>query len=181
MPFLAEEALNKSTDYTLQLVGMPVGNQEIDYVVNTEFFERMESFEIRSGVVNVALNVKNSGGTIVLDFKMDGNIVIACDRCLDDLSHRVDTDYQLTIKLGEDYSEDDDVITVPKDEREIDLSPYIYDTIALTIPIRHVHPEGECNKEMEEALRRANAETVEEEKESNDPRWDALRALLDNK
>ena len=97
MPFLAEEALNKSTDYTLQLVGMPVGNQEIDYVVNTEFFERMESFEIRSGLVNVALNVKNSGGTIVLDFKMDGNIVIACDRCLDDLSHRVDTDYQLIL------------------------------------------------------------------------------------
>ena len=52
--------VDKLVDYKLQLAGLPLGNQEFDYVVDTEFFARMDSSEIHSGLVNVAINVNNS-------------------------------------------------------------------------------------------------------------------------
>ena len=62
----------------------------------------------------------------------------------------------------------------------------IYDTIALEIPLRHVHPAGQCNKEMAAKLRSHTADADleetdnDEEDTGSDPRWDALKNLLDN-
>lgn len=176
--------VDKLVDFKLQLAGLPLGNQEFDYVVDTEFFARMDSSEIHSGLVNVAINVNNSQSCYTLDFTVTGDIQITCDRCLDEMTHHVDDNYRLTVKIGENAVEDaDDVIVVPKDQREIDLAPFIYDTIALTIPIRHVHADGECNSDMEQRLRSldADADVKDDDIVNNDPRWDALRDLLDNK
>lgn len=172
--------MDKFADYKLQLVGLPVGNQAFNYIVGTEFFEEMESSDIRSGLVDVALNVKNSLNCYILDFTVRGKVQILCDRCLEEMDHEVESEYRLTVKRGDEYGEeDDDIIILPKDERELDLSPFIYDTIELSIPIRHVHAEGECNSTMADTLKRLSGE--EKETETNDPRWDALRNLLDNK
>ena len=70
----------------------------------------------------------------------------------------------------------------------------LYDTVALTIPIKHVHAPGQCNKDMSSLLRRhkvSNASAEEygaideqmvDEMDSiggasdfTDPRWDASR------
>lgn len=109
----------------------------------------MESADIRSGEVAVALTVNHGGDIFDLSFEMKGEIVIGCDRCLDDLRQEVDTEYHIVLKYGENCGEDDDeVITVLETERSFDLSHLIYDTIALTIPMKHVHEEGGCNAEM---------------------------------
>ena len=132
----------------------------------------------------MAINVNNSQSCYTLDFAVTGDIQNTCDRCLDEMTHHVDDNYRLTVKIGENAAEDaDDVIVVPKDQREIDLAPFIYDTIALPIPIRHVHADGECNSDMEQRLRSldADADVKDDDIVNNDPRWDALRDLLDNK
>lgn len=177
---------------------MPIGNQHFAYSVDTAFFHDMESADIRSGLVSVELDVKNDGDIYTLDFAFKGNVVIACDRCLDDLDHAVDTDYHIVVKYGDEFNDDsDDVLTIPESDNFLNVAYMIYDTIALTIPLKHVHPSGQCNKEMAAKLR-SHAALIEGEEaddeddfysasdeeattETNDPRWDALRSLLDNK
>ena len=79
----------------------------------------------------------------------------------------------------------------------------IYDTVALTIPIKHVHPLGKCNRAMSSLLKkhRAPGNISEEDGEmmeeiiddientdvadsdneaTTDPRWDELKKLNDN-
>lgn len=46
----------------------------------------------------------------------------------------------------------------------------------LNYPLRVVHPEGECNEEMEQVLE----DLAIEENEKIDPRWDELRKLINN-
>ena len=48
---------------------------------------------------------------------------------------------------------------------------YLYEMVALEIPIRHVHPEGECNAEVMNRLNGADKER------QTDPRWAALEQL----
>ena len=117
--------MDKFADYKLQLVGLPVGNQVFNYVVGTEFFEEMESSDIRSGLVDVALNVKSSLNCYILDFTVRGKVQILCDRCLEEMDHEVESEYRLTVKRGDEYGEeDDDIIILPKDERNL-ICPHL--------------------------------------------------------
>ncbi len=81
----------------------------------------------------------------------------------------------------------------------------IYDTVALTIPIKHVHPLGKCNRAMSSLLKKHRApghiesdgdddemmdemieeveteqmqpDTADDDDVPTDPRWDELKKL----
>ena len=108
------------------------------------------------------------------------------------MEHEVDIDEQLFIKFGHEFREEsDNMLIIPEDEGEINIAWFLYEFIALTIPIKHVHPYGKCNKEMSARLQQMSARLVDEEDDDieftddnqeeverpTDPRWDALKKL----
>ena len=163
--------MGKFTAYKLHLKGLPIGNHHFEYAVDSVFFKDMESADIRSGNVKVDLDLKYDGNAYSLDFTFKGEIIIACDRCLDDMPLDIDTAYN---------------VIIPESDNYLNVAYMIYDTIALEIPLRHVHPAGQCNKEMAAKLRSHTADADLEETDNDeeytgsDPRWDALKNLLDN-
>ena len=65
--------------------------------------------------------------------------------------------------------EDEDVVVLPEKAFEIDLKQWLYEYVAVRIPMQHMHPDGECDPEMTQYI------TEEEETgEEMDPRWEAL-------
>lgn len=172
--------MGQLTSYTLELRTLPIGSQQFNYVVGNDFFALREETEIRSGEVDVTLEVIRKGDIFNLFFTFKGEIVVACDRCLDDMTLPIDSDYQVVIKYSDNPSDDnDEVIEVAENVRDYDLTDLIYDSIALEIPMKHRHADGQCNPEMIEKLLGNTA--YEDEKESNiDPRWNALRDIIDN-
>ena len=73
------------------------------------------------------------------------------------------------------YSEDDDLVTIDEDEGVLDVSWFIYETIVLNIPIKHVHAPGKCNRDMMKALEAHSATRSDVEiEDSIDPRWSEL-------
>ena len=94
------------------------------------------------------------------------------------MDQSIETDNRLVVKFWEDYSEDDDLVTVAENEGILDVSWFIYEFIALNIPIKHVHAPGKCNPAMIEMLKEHSAaRSGEEEEEAVDPRWAALLKL----
>lgn len=178
--------MGKFTAYKLHLKGLPIGNHHFEYAVDSVFFKDMESADIRSGNVKVDLDLKYDGNAYSLDFTFKGEIIIACDRCLDDMPLDIDTAYNIIVKYGDEYDEKDNVLIIPESDNYLNVAYMIYDTIALEIPLRHVHPAGQCNKEMAAKLRSHTADADleetdnDEEDTGSDPRWDALKNLLDN-
>ncbi len=191
--------MEKFTGFDLPLKGMPDGTQTFEYILGTEFFRNMESADVSAGNVKVALTVMHSGDIYELSFKLKGEINIPCDRCLDDMLHIVDTSYDMSVRYGEEYNEiDDDNIVIPESDNVFNVANVIYDTVMLTIPIKHVHPEGECNEEMREILESHLAHLAEDEEEPDeasddrldeedaqdeeqcDPRWEILKKLKGN-
>ena len=85
---------------------------------------------------------------------------------------------RLTAKFGEDYSEEDNLVTVAEDEGILDVTWYVYECIALAIPIKHVHAPGKCNPAMIRVLdEHSAARSGEGQQETVDPRWAALEQL----
>lgn len=177
---------NKET-YVIQLKDLPLGTHEYEFRLEDAFFERIEAPEIQRGDVAVNVSLKKSAHSFEFNFELSGYVYIPCDRCLEDMKQEIEAENQLVVKFGDEFEEvDDTLVVVPEYPGEIDLSWYMYEFIALDIPVQHVHPEGECSEEMMTQLNSyLIGERTEEEEDANsdsdyvDPRWEGLRGLLD--
>lgn len=172
--------MGKSSKYLIPLKSLSEGVHEYEYTLDDAFFGHTDSSEITEGTVAAVLTVHRTGDIFELHFVIQGNIVIPCDRCLDDMTLPVATEETLYVKFGEEYREEDDnLIVVPETEGTIDVAWYLYEFVALTIPLKHTHKEGECNPEMEKILQAHSSVEAsdDDESEATDPRWNALKKL----
>ena len=166
---------------------------EYEYQLDNQFFADLDAPEVQKGLVNVSLKVRKTSGIYQLDFHTEGKVVVYCDRCLDEMEQPIETDDRLRVKLGEEFDETDDMVVVPEEDGYINVAWFIYEFIALSIPMKHVHAPGKCNKDMvsklskhlrvkgddEEDLEDAD-EFVSDEPQAIDPRWNELKKILDN-
>ncbi len=195
--------VGKFTAYKLPLKSLPAGSHEYDYRLGGQFFKDMESPDVRDADVRVHLVVVHRDGVYDLTFKFAGEVVLLCDRCLDDLHFPIDTDYHIMVKYGDAYRDDsDDFLEIPESDNDLNVAYMMYDTVSLAIPIKHVHPMGKCNRAMSALLRKHRTSVPGDEDASlenelidemdsmgddmadtppsTDPRWDKLKTLTDN-
>jgi len=171
--------------YNVDLKGLTEANSTYSWTVDQEFFNIVEGEEVQRGKVNVDLKVTKTSGVYHLSFSVAGSVIVTCDRCLDDMSLDIENTGELKVKLGPDFADDGDIVVVPEDKGIVNVAWYIYEFIALAIPIKHVHAPGKCNKGMMEKLDEHSAEEGGEEggdvdTGATDPRWDALNSILES-
>lgn len=182
--------------YKIDLRGMREVNASFDLSADNEFFAHIDGPEVQKGKVQIALDVHRTVDVYEMEFTLDGVIVVNCDRCLDEMDLEVHTTGKLQVKLGADYGEQGDVVIIPESEGVINVAWYIYEFIALAIPIKHVHAPGKCNKEMSGKLNKhllrsaddedLNGEAITFSDESDeaevpvDPRWEGLKKIINN-
>jgi uncharacterized metal-binding protein YceD (DUF177 family) len=167
-----------------------------EYELDRKFFEAIDGDEVKKGDVKVTVAVKKTSSTFEFEFDLKGVAQVPCSRCLDDMRQEIDSQNRLIVKLGTEYSEEsDEIVTIPEDEGEINIAWFLYEFVALNIPIKHVHAPGECNKMISTKLRKHRAVSADDDgatsddmsvddfsdEESSlpdpDPRWDALKGL----
>jgi uncharacterized metal-binding protein YceD (DUF177 family) len=176
---------------------MPQGTELFEYKLDKAFFTNMESADVRDAALTVKLTVVHKGGFYTLDFAVGGTVTLLCDRCLDDLVQPIEAGYHIIVKYGDRYNdESDDILEIPESDNYLNVAYMIYDTVMLAIPIKHVHPQGKCNRAMSSLLKKHRAQDpddgdsdIEDElideiddidQPSTDPRWDELKKLNDN-
>ena len=193
--------MGKFDKYKIDLKGMRTDSCNYEFVLDNLFFANIDGPEVQKGKVNVGLVVKKTSHAFELNFQTDGIVWVPCDRCLDDMEQPVTSTDKLLVKFGHEYAEEgDNLIIIPEEEGEINVAWFMYEFIALAIPMKHVHAPGKCNKAMSSKLSKhlrttpdeeMSEETFAPEEESNefvsddtdtavDPRWDELKKILDN-
>ena len=165
--------------FKIDLKGLTAEATTLEFDLDKGFFGALDQTEVESGALHVSLSIRKASGFFELQFHTVGTVDIVCDRCLDLMEQPIETDNRLTVKLGSTASEDDDTVTVDENEGILDTSWYIYEFIALAIPIQHVHATGKCNPAMMKALEELSADRSGDEESSQavDPRWEALKKL----
>jgi uncharacterized metal-binding protein YceD (DUF177 family) len=176
---------------------------EFNYVLGNDFFEGVDGPEVKQGNVNVLLSVVHASSAFELEFHVKGIVTVPCDRCLDDMDVPVETVNRLVVTFGEAYAEtSDEHVIVSEEEGFINVAWYMYEFIALAIPIKHVHEPGGCNEMMASKLNELCVDEVagddlfheanetgddtnndnesfrKQDHKPTDPRWDALRNLM---
>ena len=107
----------------IDLKSLDTGALSTSCHLGDEFFEAAESDEIKSGDVMLSISARKSvSGLYEIDFHAEGTVKVPCDLCLDDMDQPICTDNRLLAKLGEEYSDEDDIVTVEKDDAVLDTS-----------------------------------------------------------
>ena len=158
--------MGKLDGYTVDLKGMQSDTVSYRWQVDNDFFSAVQGPEIKQGLLDIALRVKQTSGAFELEFQLKCEVEVTCDRCLEPMSQPIDALCTLRVKMGDDYADDGEVVTIPERDGTINVAWNIYEFAALQIPMRHVHPDGECKEWL------PSNEAV-----ATDPRWDQLRKL----
>ena len=116
---------------------------------------------------------------------------------LDEMELPVSTSDKLKVKLGSSFAEEGDIVVVPEEDGYINIAWFLYEFIALNIPMKHVHAPGKCNKGMVGKLSKHLRISADDEDDDDiavelpegdisegpqeiDPRWNELKKILDN-
>lgn len=187
--------MGKFSEFNLPLKSLTEGTHEFCFHLGLEFFSNMENTDIHGANLEVKLTVVYARDIYELSFHITGDIVLLCDRCLDEMTLPVDATYNINVQYGADYDDSsDNLLIIPESDRDLNVSYMIYDTVVLEIPIKHVHPAGKCNRQMSAMLRKHRVRSGNEDSEledelideidsmtdsdtPSDPRWDALKGL----
>jgi uncharacterized metal-binding protein YceD (DUF177 family) len=186
--------MNNTKQYLIPFVGLKLGKHHFEYQISNAFFEDFDydEFENSNIKVNVVLEKKNT--MLELIFKHEGTVNVPCDLTSEDFDLSIAGEMKLLVRFGDVYNNDnEELLILPFGEFEIDVAQYIYEMIALSVPLRRVHPgvqdgslKTEALERLKELILEEHKEEIEEDKiqdkeENIDPRWDKLKQLLTDK
>jgi uncharacterized metal-binding protein YceD (DUF177 family) len=192
--------MSKFELYNIVLKDIIDETRTFEFDLDKAFFKKIDSPEVQLGNVKAKLSVHKKVNTYELSFILDGSITIPCDRCLDNMEQAIHYKEKLLVKFGEKFSEEDEIVIVPESEGAINIAWFLYEFIVLNIPMKHVHPTGECNKTMVGKLkkhitRQKNDDDDDDDSSAlefdddddfttddkqTDPRWDGLQNITEN-
>lgn len=168
--------------FSVPINGLKEGHHTFEFEINKSFFDLFEESEIKEGELFAVIEIEKRPSHIDLEVKISGKVRIGCDRCLGMYDHPVECENKLLVKFGKGKDESDpEIITLPREENDLDLKQYLYEYIHLALPIQRIHPddangESTCDPSM---LRKLKEHLVVEETKI-DPRWDELKKLIND-
>jgi len=174
--------LAKNKEYQIAYKNLKDGEHEFNWKLSGKFLELFDKKDMTGLDVTTDVIMKKSSRILQFTFHIKGVMSFECDRCLDNVDIPVDTNHNLVFKVeGTKNDFEDEILYLSEDETQLDISPFIYESLIFSIPPRRVHGEDKngkslCNPEMTAKLN----ELMAKEEKPKDPRWDELGKLLNN-
>ena len=162
-------------DHTIQFNGLKDGTHPFTFSLGEAFFTASNDEEWVGGAVVATVRLDKAPAMLVVHLRTQGEVFLNCDHCNSRMSFPIEGEQRQVFNLTgrEQFEEDDDVIGLDPDDQEINLTHYFYECIRLALPIRRVHPEGQCDPDVDKAL----TERITDRGPSADPRWEVLNTL----
>lgn len=134
-----------------------------DVILTDHFFANLEQEEINGGNVHAHLHIHATADNIYLvDVEAEGQVIVACDRCLDPLTLPVKIKEQIKLKhAAPEASDAPDMIYANASAMTYNLSWQLYELIETSLPLQRVHKKGNCNLEVARYILQSADETDE--------------------
>lgn len=177
--------------FLIPFVGLKLGKHQFEYQINKEFFEDYDYDEFEACDIKVNIVLEKKSTMLELHFKHKGTIHVPCDLTSEMFDFPIKGKIKLIVQFGEVFNDDnEELLILPFGEHQVDVKQYIYEMIALSIPLKKIHPGIKDGTLKSEALDKLNElkvsskepkKTDSKEEETTDPRWDQLKKLLTDK
>ena len=179
--------MKSTNEYLIPFIGLKIGKHQFEYQINKKFFEEFGFDEFESCDIKVNVVFEKKATMLELSFKHKGTVNVTCDVSGEQFDMPIKGNIKLVVQFGDVFNNDnEELLILPVGEHQLDLKQYIYEMIALSIPLKRVHPGIKDGTLKSETLDKLNENSVKEKQEEKkeeeiDPRWDKLKQLLTDK
>lgn len=158
-------------DYRIQISGLKQGKHNFEFPVKGEFFTEFGNSRVKDADLEAHIVLDKGSGWMNVSCRIEGNVTVECDRCLEDLKFPMDFTSDLAVKSakkGEDADAEDaadgsdEYLLIDPSDGYLDMKQFIYDYVCVNLPLKAVHPDGECNAEMLAKLEKVKAKEMKE-------------------
>lgn len=177
----------KKKDYNIVFSGLTLGSHDFEYAIDDSFLETLFDYHDLPGIkANVKVALAKQNTMLEFVFSLKGILPIECDITGKPYEQELNNSFELVVKFGEEYNDDDDeILILPHGDYEVNVAQYIYELIILSLPTRYIHPDveaGDIDEETRALLEKyqpgAEDEDVSNDDDEVDPRWSKLKDLL---
>ncbi len=141
--------------------------------------------DIEHDGINLRVHFTKILNTLQLKFEAKTNLQLICDRSLETFSYPVTSNYNILFKpdIEDDETDNQAIRQLNLSSNIIDIEKEVRDSILLSIPIKKLHPRfiREDGTETDYVATFGDSGEPENDEDSTDPRWDALKQLKNNK
>jgi len=168
--------------YVIPLFGLSEGHHSFDFEIGNAFFDGFAESEIKEGELRAVAGIDKSSTCIDLTIRISGSVKVCCDRCLEMYMQSIECENHIIIREGNSFDDSDpDILFVPHNEKDLDISQLLYEYIHLALPLRRIHPDDSeghsgCNPDMIKLLDKH----IINKTNNGDSRWNELKKLLNN-
>jgi uncharacterized metal-binding protein YceD (DUF177 family) len=171
--------MDKLRNYDVSFSGLKTGKHEFRFEIDKEFFQLFDTEqEFTNPKIAVDVSLDKHSTFLEFEIKVNGTVELVCDITTENFDHPIENEIKVLVKFGEEYDDsEEDVITIPISDHAFNVAQLIYETVALSIPMKKVSPH--INDEDLQILEKFSSKEIEEEEHESDPRWEALKKLKD--
>lgn len=167
--------------YSVNIVGLSNKLHHFEFEVGRAFFDHYGNDIVSDGSFTATIELNKHETFIEAEFWIHGVAKLICDRCLESFDYPVDTKHKIMFKFGdEDKEVTEEIMIINRDTVTLELGQYIYEFIALAIPMKRLHPRFQNEDDDDTEGRIIYTSGDEDEKDKNeaiDPRWEQLKKL----
>jgi uncharacterized protein len=170
--------------FKVNIVGLTNTVHRFDFEVGNDFFDQYGTALISEGSLKAEVVLDKHETFIDANFIISGFVKLICDRSLDPFEYPIKADRKLVFKYGDaDQELSDEIVMIHRDSDSLELGQYIFEFIALEVPIKKLHPRFQDEEEEDDAAEGKIIYTSkaspddDPDGEDIDPRWDILKKL----
>ncbi len=170
----------KKQTYKLPFGGLSEGEHLFDYSIDNAFLGQFDTLLEYEGSLEAKVLFFKKSQKRKLTIFISGEFQTNCDRCLESLvlEFKAEEVFYLQEQRGEEFTENEDVILITKEQQEIELSQIFYEIIILHLSYSKTHSDKECDTQMLEMMTSLKEREIKKE---IDPRWAELEKLKKNR
>jgi uncharacterized protein len=169
--------------YKIQFSGLAIGSHDFEFDISDAFFDSFPYSIVKKGTINAMVNLNRQANLMVLSVDLQGHVSLECDKCLSEFKMPIDAQERLIVKFNDEEIEEhtDEIVVLGRNDYEIDLSEYLYESIHVNVPTYVRCDElgdTSCDEEMVDKIQ--GLAPNEESEAPIDPRWEALKRIKNN-
>ncbi|HNP76018.1 MAG: DUF177 domain-containing protein [Cyclobacteriaceae bacterium] len=171
----------RAQDFRVNIIGLSQKAHRFEYSFGDEFFELYGRTLLEHGRFTATVTLDKSETMLECRFQITGTAGLICDRSLEPFDHPMDIDKMIVFKYGAEEQElSEEIVVISRDRAQLDLGQYLYELIAVAVPMKKLHPKfaGEHEESDVQLVYSSPIESNDEEDEKPiDPRWEKLKKL----
>jgi len=180
--------MKQLNEFLIPFIGLKLGKHQFEYQISKAFFEDFDYDEFEDSDIKVNVVLEKKSTMLELAFKHKGTVHVPCDLTGELFDLPVKGKIKVVVQFGEQFNNDnEELLILPHGEHQIDIKQYVFEMIALSVPLKKTHPGIKDGTLKSPALDKLKELMINDQKkevikeEEIDPRWEKLKKLLTDK